>query len=173
MYIATISYYVFFLGYIQKGTTSTPPKILKSIAFPSITGKPATGPILPNPKIAVPSVTIVQIFDVLQYGLYSWINLLRAFSEKNGDILCKSLNLSSIPILPKVKIVFTIVKFMKFNSMIPQWTVVMHHIFELFVLNEILADKIFSSLKILYFCKTFLFIFYQISEYHSCFWCIC
>lgn len=63
-------YCIDFLGYIQKGTTSTSPKILKSNDFPYITGKPAIGPIFPNPKIAVPSVTMVHIVDVFEYGDY-------------------------------------------------------------------------------------------------------
>lgn len=54
------------MGYIQKGTTSTSPKILNSMDLPSITGKPATGPMFPKPRIAVPSVTMVQIFAVLE-----------------------------------------------------------------------------------------------------------
>ena len=64
--MAFIYYSIVFLGYIQKGTTSTSPSTLKSIDFPSMTGKPATGPIFPKPKIAVPSVTIEQIFDVFE-----------------------------------------------------------------------------------------------------------
>lgn len=51
---------------MQKGTTSTSPSTLKSNDFPSITGSPATGPIFPNPKIAVPSVTIAETFLVLE-----------------------------------------------------------------------------------------------------------
>jgi len=57
---------MFYLGYIQKGTTSTLPKSLKSKDFPSITGNPAIGPIFPNPRIDVPSVTIVHSFLVLE-----------------------------------------------------------------------------------------------------------
>ena len=38
---------------------------LKSRAFPSITGIPATGPISPSPKTAVPSVTTATVFQRL------------------------------------------------------------------------------------------------------------
>jgi len=47
---------------MQMGTTFTPPKTLNNKDFPSITGRPALGPMSPSPKIAVPSVTIVLIF---------------------------------------------------------------------------------------------------------------
>ena len=57
---------VFFRWCIQTGTTSTSPNNLKSKDFPSITGNPAVGPILPKPNIAVPSVTIAESLDVLQ-----------------------------------------------------------------------------------------------------------
>ena len=80
--IAVIYYSVDFLGYIQKGTTSTSPKTLKSNDFPSITGNPATGPIFPNPKIAVPSVTIAETFLVFEYGSYYFTSFLNVFSEK-------------------------------------------------------------------------------------------
>ena len=66
--IAWISYSADFLGYMQKGTTSTSPKTLKRSDFPSITGRPATGPILPKPKMAVPSVTMADTFLVFEYG---------------------------------------------------------------------------------------------------------
>jgi len=35
-----------------------PPKVLNSNDFPYMTGNPALGPISPNPRIAVASVTI-------------------------------------------------------------------------------------------------------------------
>lgn len=63
--IASISYCAFFLGWMQKGTTSTSPSNLKSNDFPYITGRPALGPISPNPRIAVPSVTMTAILLVL------------------------------------------------------------------------------------------------------------
>ena len=47
------------------GTASTPPRYLKSRALPSITGKPASGPISPNPKTRVPSLTIATEFPRL------------------------------------------------------------------------------------------------------------
>jgi hypothetical protein len=36
---------------------STPPKLLNNTHLPSMTGMPASGPISPSPKTAVPSVT--------------------------------------------------------------------------------------------------------------------
>lgn len=57
---------VFFLWWIQTGTTSTSPNNLKSKDFPSITGNPAVGPILPKPNTAVPSVTIAESLVVLE-----------------------------------------------------------------------------------------------------------
>ena len=46
----------------QIGTAFTPPNCLNNIAFPSITGSPASGPILPKPKIALPSVITATVF---------------------------------------------------------------------------------------------------------------
>jgi hypothetical protein len=51
----------------QMGKASTPAKYLKRTAFPSITGKAASGPISPNPKTAVPSVTTATIFPLAVY----------------------------------------------------------------------------------------------------------
>lgn len=48
------------------GTTSTSPNNLNNSDFPSMTGRPALGPILPYPKTAVPSVTIADNLDVLE-----------------------------------------------------------------------------------------------------------
>ena len=56
---------------MQTGTTSTSPSSLKSRDFPSMTGRPAVGPILPNPSTAVPSVTIAESCAVLQYTPFS------------------------------------------------------------------------------------------------------
>lgn len=64
--IALISYYVVFLGYIQNGITSTSPKTLNNKDFPYMTGRPAAGPIFPNPRMAVPSVTIADTFLVFE-----------------------------------------------------------------------------------------------------------
>ena len=50
--------WVVYLGYMQTGTTSTSPNNLKSRDFPSMTGRPALGPISPYPRTAVPSVTM-------------------------------------------------------------------------------------------------------------------
>lgn len=43
---------------IQIGMTLVPPNVLKSNDLPSITGRPAFGPISPRPRIAVAFVTI-------------------------------------------------------------------------------------------------------------------
>ena len=43
---------------MQMGKASTPPKVLKSTALPSMTGRAARGPILPRPRTALPSVTM-------------------------------------------------------------------------------------------------------------------
>jgi hypothetical protein len=84
--IALISSCAFFLGYIQNGKISTSPNVLNNNDFPYITGNPATGPIFPNPKIAVPSVTIAEIFFVFEYGFCYCVNFRRDFYEKNGLI---------------------------------------------------------------------------------------
>ncbi len=49
----------------QSGTASTPPKYLKRSAFPSITGRPASGPILPRPRTRVPSETMATKLPLL------------------------------------------------------------------------------------------------------------
>ena len=46
----------------QIGTALTSPNSLSNIHLPSITGKLASGPISPNPKTAVPSVTTAIVF---------------------------------------------------------------------------------------------------------------
>jgi len=43
---------------------------LNSKDFPSITGRPAEGPIFPYPRTAVPSVTIAESLEVLEYGFF-------------------------------------------------------------------------------------------------------
>ena len=45
------------------GTASTPPNCLKRMAFPSITGSDASGPMSPRPSTAVPSVTTATTCD--------------------------------------------------------------------------------------------------------------
>ncbi len=45
------------------GTASTPPNCLKRMAFPSITGRDASGPMSPSPSTAVPSVTTATTED--------------------------------------------------------------------------------------------------------------
>ncbi len=42
----------------QMGKASTLPNSLKSIDLPSITGRAASGPMLPRPSTALPSVTM-------------------------------------------------------------------------------------------------------------------
>ncbi len=42
---------------MQSGTASTFPNALNSAHFPSMTGMPASGPMLPRPSTALPSVT--------------------------------------------------------------------------------------------------------------------
>ena len=49
----------------QSGMASTPPKALNRTHFPSITGIPASGPMSPRPRIAVPSVTTATVFHLL------------------------------------------------------------------------------------------------------------
>ena len=50
--------------------TLIPPKCLNRQDLPYITGRPALGPILPNPKMAVPSVIMAQrsFFEVYFYA---------------------------------------------------------------------------------------------------------
>ena len=50
---------------IQRGTASTSPNALKSAHLPSITGIPASGPMSPSPRTAVPSVTTATRFERL------------------------------------------------------------------------------------------------------------
>ena len=45
----------------QTGNASTPPNSLNSMAFPSITGSAASGPMSPRPRTAVPSVTTATV----------------------------------------------------------------------------------------------------------------
>jgi hypothetical protein len=75
---------------------------LKSKDFPSITGSPATGPIFPKPKMAVPSLTIAQTFEVFEGGYCYCTNFLNIFSEKKGFILLISLKFSSMQIFPEL-----------------------------------------------------------------------
>jgi len=56
--IASIYYSAVGRGYMHRGSTSTSPNSLNSNAFPSITGRPAMGPISPKPRMAVPSETM-------------------------------------------------------------------------------------------------------------------
>ena len=45
----------------HRGQASTPANSLKSIALPSMTGSAASGPRLPSPSTAEPSVTIATV----------------------------------------------------------------------------------------------------------------
>ena len=56
--------------------TSIPAKILKSRAFPSITGFDAKGPISPNPKTAVPFEITATRFPLFVYLYTSDFSLL-------------------------------------------------------------------------------------------------
>ncbi|GAJ15075.1 unnamed protein product [marine sediment metagenome] len=51
----------------QIGNASTPANLLKSIAFPSITGNAAFAPIFPNPKTAEPSDKTATEFPLEVY----------------------------------------------------------------------------------------------------------
>ena len=57
----------------HRGMASTSPNALKSAHFPSITGIPASGPMSPRPKTAVPSVTTATVFHLLvsSYDLFT------------------------------------------------------------------------------------------------------
>lgn len=78
--LAMISISLLPCGQIQKGTTSTSPKILKRRDFPSITGCPDRGPIFPRPRIAVPSVTMTATLLVLLYTPSSLVRALKLLS---------------------------------------------------------------------------------------------
>ena len=52
---------------MQRGNASTSPKALKSAHLPSITGIPASGPMSPRPRTAVPSVTTATRLCLLVY----------------------------------------------------------------------------------------------------------
>ena len=49
----------------QSGMASTSPNSLKRTHLPSITGIPASGPMSPSPRTAVPSVTTATVFQRL------------------------------------------------------------------------------------------------------------
>ena len=50
---------------MQMGKPSTPAKFLNRSALPSITGSEASGPMLPRPSTAVPSVTMATVFFLM------------------------------------------------------------------------------------------------------------
>ncbi len=50
------------------GNASMPAKFLNKMAFPSITGIEARGPMSPKPRTAVPSVTTATIFPLEVYS---------------------------------------------------------------------------------------------------------
>ncbi len=49
----------------QTGQASTPANCLKSAALPSITGSAASGPMLPRPSTAEPSVTTATVLRLM------------------------------------------------------------------------------------------------------------
>ena len=49
---------------MQTGKASTPPNCLNSTALPSITGKAASGPMLPRPSTAVPLETTATMLPL-------------------------------------------------------------------------------------------------------------
>ena len=51
----------FVLAFRQMGNASTPPNSLNSTHLPSMTGRPASGPMLPSPRTAVPLVTTATV----------------------------------------------------------------------------------------------------------------
>jgi len=48
--------------WMRMGTPLIPTSASKRAAFPSITGMPATAPMSPRPRMAVPFVTIATVF---------------------------------------------------------------------------------------------------------------
>ena len=52
-----------FLLLTQRGMASTPPNSLNRTHLPSMTGIPASGPMSPRPRTAVPSVTTATVFQ--------------------------------------------------------------------------------------------------------------
>ncbi len=74
-----------FLERTQRGMASISAKHLKRAAFPSITGIPASGPISPNPNIAVPSVMTATVFHLL-------VN-----SKDNSGFFCIAMQGSATP----------------------------------------------------------------------------
>ncbi len=70
----------------QIGNASTPPNSLKSTHLPSITGSPASGPMLPSPSTAVPLVTTATVrpFMVYVYTSSGFALILRQGSATPG-----------------------------------------------------------------------------------------
>ena len=71
---------------IQSGIASISPYSLNSRHFPSITGIPASGPISPRPKTALPSVTTATVFQrrVSSYDLLTSSLIARQGSATPG-----------------------------------------------------------------------------------------
>ena len=67
--------------FMQRGNASTPPNLLNRTHLPSITGIPASGPMSPSPRTAVPSVTTATRFERLVY-LYERSTL--SFISRHG-----------------------------------------------------------------------------------------
>ncbi len=49
----------------RMGTADSPTRSAKSAALPSMTGRPASGPMLPSPRTAVPFVMTATVLSML------------------------------------------------------------------------------------------------------------
>src|SRR5574344_1205914 len=79
----------------QMGTQSTPPRYLKSIAFPSMTGMAASGPMSPSPSTRVPSDTTATVFhfQVCSYTISGFLAMSLQGSATPGEYqMAKSSN---------------------------------------------------------------------------------
>ena len=159
---------------MQKGTTSTSPKTLKRRDFPSITGRPATGPIFPSPSIAVPSVTIAETFLDLEYGSCYLTIFLKVFSEKYGFNLYRSLKLSSIMTLPKeYRNQHTLIKFVELDCMFFQASLVMIRQFIRLDFHKIPCQEIFTCFVMGFCCYSLDVILDTVSDDWRCFGSVC
>ena len=69
------------LVFRQRGNASTPPNSLNSIAFPSMTGIAASGPMSPSPRTALPSETTATVLRLIVY----WKALSRSCGDRVAD----------------------------------------------------------------------------------------
>ena len=79
----------------QIGTQSTPPRYLNSMAFPSMTGMAASGPMSPRPRTRVPSETTATVFhfQVCSYTLSGFFAMSLQGSATPGEYqIAKSSN---------------------------------------------------------------------------------